>query len=69
MRGETRLSGSGRVPPEKDPLRRAPSHPALRISVINWSADGSDVDRSVEAILRCASDKPPPAPPQPINEG
>lgn len=28
---------------------------AMRISVSNWSTDESDVDRSVEAILRCAA--------------
>jgi glutamate/tyrosine decarboxylase-like PLP-dependent enzyme len=28
---------------------------AMRISVSNWSTDESDVDRSVEAILRCAT--------------
>ena len=27
---------------------------AMRISVSNWSTDEDDVDRSVEAILRCA---------------
>jgi hypothetical protein len=27
---------------------------AMRISVSNWSTDEADVDRSVEAILRCA---------------
>ena len=26
---------------------------AMRISVSNWSTDEADVDRSVEAILRC----------------
>ncbi len=26
---------------------------AMRISVSNWSTTPSDVDRSVEAILRC----------------
>jgi hypothetical protein len=25
----------------------------MRISVTNWSTDADDVDRSVEAILRC----------------
>ena len=29
---------------------------AMRISVSNWSTDADDVDRSVEAILRCVSD-------------
>ena len=29
-------------------------HAAMRISVSNWSTDEADVDRSVEAILRCA---------------
>jgi glutamate/tyrosine decarboxylase-like PLP-dependent enzyme len=29
---------------------------AMRISVSNWSTDESDVDRSVAAILRCATD-------------
>lgn len=29
---------------------------AMRISVSNWSTDESDVDRSVEAILRCAAE-------------
>jgi len=28
---------------------------AMRISVANWSTDESDVDRSVEAIIRCHS--------------
>jgi glutamate/tyrosine decarboxylase-like PLP-dependent enzyme len=28
---------------------------AMRVSVSNWSTDESDVDRSVEAILRCAA--------------
>jgi glutamate/tyrosine decarboxylase-like PLP-dependent enzyme len=28
---------------------------AMRISVSNWSTDESDVDRSVEAIMRCAA--------------
>jgi glutamate/tyrosine decarboxylase-like PLP-dependent enzyme len=28
---------------------------AMRISVSNWSTDDADVDRSVEAMLRCAS--------------
>ncbi len=27
----------------------------MRISVSNWSTDESDVDRSVQAILRCAA--------------
>ncbi len=35
--------------------RFATSSAAMRISVLNWSTDESDVDRSVEAILRCAS--------------
>jgi hypothetical protein len=29
---------------------------AMRISVSNWSTDESDVDRSVQAILRCATE-------------
>jgi hypothetical protein len=29
-------------------------HAAMRISVSNWTTDEADVDRSVEAILRCA---------------
>jgi hypothetical protein len=29
---------------------------AIRISVSNWSTDESDVDLSVEAILRCAAE-------------
>jgi len=28
---------------------------AMRISVSNWSTDEADVDRSVQAILRCAT--------------
>jgi hypothetical protein len=28
---------------------------AMRISVSNWSTDEADVDRSVEAVLDCAS--------------
>jgi hypothetical protein len=28
---------------------------AMRISVSNWSTDETDVDRSVQAILRCAT--------------
>jgi hypothetical protein len=28
---------------------------AMRISVSNWSTDETDVDRSVQAILRCAA--------------
>jgi glutamate/tyrosine decarboxylase-like PLP-dependent enzyme len=31
---------------------------AMRISVSNWSTDADDVDRSVEAILRCVSGSP-----------
>ena len=31
-------------------------HEAMRISVSNWSTDTDDVDRSVEAILRCATE-------------
>jgi hypothetical protein len=27
---------------------------AMRISVSNWSSDEADVDRSIQAILRCA---------------
>jgi glutamate/tyrosine decarboxylase-like PLP-dependent enzyme len=30
---------------------------AMRISVSNWSTDETDVDRSVESILRCAADE------------
>ena len=29
---------------------------AMRISVSNWSTDEADVDRSVAAILRCATE-------------
>lgn len=29
---------------------------AMRISVSNWSTDSGDVDRSVRAILRCATE-------------
>jgi hypothetical protein len=28
----------------------------MRISVSNWSTDEADVDRSVAAILRCATE-------------
>jgi glutamate/tyrosine decarboxylase-like PLP-dependent enzyme len=34
---------------------------AMRISVANWSTDESDVDRSVEAIIRCHSAATAPA--------
>jgi hypothetical protein len=29
---------------------------AMRLSVSNWSTTGEDVERSIEAILRAASD-------------
>jgi glutamate/tyrosine decarboxylase-like PLP-dependent enzyme len=32
--------------------------PAMRISVSGWSTTEADVDRSVEAILRCAAGNP-----------
>lgn len=34
---------------------------AMRISVSNWSTTDEDVDRSVEAMLRCATEVAPPA--------
>jgi hypothetical protein len=30
---------------------------AMRISVSNWSTDETDIDRAVQAILRCAAEE------------